>query len=227
MKCRCMASTFLHNSENHMSQDYALPIGSDRLNVAIKTKIANSLDALRTLHSGTSAPSSIVANMLWLDTSTTPPVLKLRDTSDATWISLVSIGQSLTTQMHAVGHAGSLSATTTALVGSAPRAGTISRVVMMASNASTSSAGNEWQVQVTKYRNSSPGAGLTLISAACGTETALGGVGGGSDFVADKVLVFTPNQNASVADTDVIELTLTKVGSATTLTDFRAFVELI
>jgi len=66
-----------------------------------------------------------------------------------------------------------------------------------------------------------------LIGSAFGTETALGGVGGGSDFVADKLLVFTPNQNASVADTDVIELTLTKVGCATTLPDFRAFVALL
>jgi len=91
--------------------------------------------------------------MFGIATNTTTPGRRLRDSIDATWISLVSIGESLTTQVQAVGHAGSLSATTTALVGSAPRAGTISRVVLMASNASTSSAGNEWQVQVTKYRN--------------------------------------------------------------------------
>ena len=43
-----------------MAQSFDLPVGTDRLNVAIKSKIADSLEALRTTHSGTSSPTSTV-----------------------------------------------------------------------------------------------------------------------------------------------------------------------
>ena len=210
-----------------MAQDFSLPVGTARLNVAIKTKIADSLEALRTLHSGTTEPSLMVANMLWIDTAAIPIVLKLRNAANAAWVSLWSLTDEPYTQLEATGHAGTLSATKTDFVGTVPRSCTVSRIVLLSSNASSSSAGNEWQLQLTKYPTASPGSGVTLISAACGTETALGGVGGGSEFVADQGLVFTPNQNATCADRDCLELTLTKVGSATTLNNIRAFIEIL
>lgn len=210
-----------------MTQDFDLPTGTDRLNVAIKTKIANALEALRTLHAGTSAPVTPGTPMLWLDTSTTPPMLKMRDVGDTTWFELMSISGGQHQRLEAVALAGSLSATATGFVGSVPKACIVKRIVLIASNASSSSSGNEWQLQLTNYPALAPASPVTLISAACGTFTALGGVGGGAEHVADAALSYTPNQNTTLADLDVLELTLTKVGTATTLTDFHAFVEIV
>lgn len=210
-----------------MAQNFTLPTGSTRANVAIKTNIAEALEALRTLHSGLTEPASIVADMLWLDTSTTPPVLKLRDTGNANWIDLLSVASSITTPLTATSFTAALAATETAFAGIAPRAGTIKRLVLLSGAATTSSSGNEWQPQVTVYPNATPGSPVTCFSATVGTNTALGGVGGGSDFVADQALVFTPDQNATVADLDAIEITMTKDGTPGNLADFRAFVEIV
>jgi len=51
------------------------------------------LEALRTLHSGTSAPSSTVAYMLWADTTNT--LLKMRDSGDASWLTLGTLAANL------------------------------------------------------------------------------------------------------------------------------------
>jgi hypothetical protein len=209
-----------------MSQAFELPTGTDRMNVAIKNKIAGSLEALRTQHLGTSAPTSVVPGMLWLDTAASPPTLKMRDTSDTVWLVVMSLGSSNLVRLEAVALAGSLSATATAFAGSVPKACVVSRIVLIASNASTSSSGNEWTVQLKNYPYSTPGSPVDLISAACGTFTALGGVGGGAEHVADQALIYTPDQNLTMADLDVLEFVLTKTGTATTLTDFHAFVEI-
>jgi hypothetical protein len=39
------------------------------------------------------------------------------------------------------------------------------------------------------------------------------------------VLAFTPNQNATLSADDVLELVMTKAGTATTLVNFLAWVE--
>lgn len=209
-----------------MSQSYDLPVGTDRLNVAIKTKIANSLEALRSLHSGTSAPSSTTANMLWLDTSTTPPVLKLRDTLDSAWISWVSVGAS-PSQRIAGESIASLSATSSVWLGPVPHACTAVRLFMFCETASTSTSGNEWQVQVQSYPHATPGSPVDLISATVGTFTTLTDVGGGEEFAANKALAFTFDQNQTLTDLDVLKLTITAVGSVTTLTNFHAYVDVI
>jgi uncharacterized membrane protein YfcA len=77
-----------------------------------------------------------------------------------------------------------------------------------------------------KRTNASPGSTVALFSATVGTFTSLVGVGGGAEFVAHKVYELTPNQNATVAAKDVLELTLTKLGTATTMTNVRAWVEM-
>lgn len=120
----------------------------------------------------------------------------------------------------------SLSATTTVKLGVAPRAGTVKRLVILCETASTSSSGNEWQFSLLKRTVASPGSTVAMFTTTVGTFTSLSGVGGGAEFVAHKAYVLTPNQNASVGDLDVLELTMTKVGTATTLANVRAFVEL-
>tara|TARA_R110000782_G_scaffold70464_1_gene141560 strand:+ start:17983 stop:18615 length:633 start_codon:yes stop_codon:yes gene_type:complete len=210
-----------------MAQNFSLPTGSTRANVAIKTNLAEALEALRTLHSGTTQPASIVADMLWMDTSTTPPVLKLRDTGNSAWISLFSAGGSLSTLIEASDIAGALSATGTDYFGPVPRAGTISKLILLSSAATTSTSGNEWQPQVTVYPFSDPSSPVTLFSAAVGTFTTLAGAPGGIEFVADKALVFVPDQNVAVSAYDVIELTMTLAGTPGALANFRAYVEVI
>ena len=54
----------------------------------VRADINSNLAALYSLSSGSSAPSTTTAHQLWLDTSTTPDTLKIRNASDNDWISL-------------------------------------------------------------------------------------------------------------------------------------------
>jgi hypothetical protein len=208
-------------------QNFILPTGSLRLNTAIKTNVANALESLRTQFSGAAAPSNPIAGQLWLDTSTSPPMLKQRDDTNSVWYERGFVGSDLRHQLVADGLTGSLSATTTAYAGSARGPGKVKRLVLLSDTASTSSSGNEWQVGLSKCPAASPGSPVELFSGTVGTFTALGGVGGGAEFVADAAYVLTPDQNLSLADLDVLKVTMTKVGTATTLTNFRAVVEVV
>jgi hypothetical protein len=53
---------------------------------AARTAINNAYDTLKTLHSGTSAPSAPAPYMLWFDTTTSR--LKIRDNSNADWVTI-------------------------------------------------------------------------------------------------------------------------------------------
>lgn len=86
-----------------MSQTWNLPlVGSTDTVVTAYPKLNDGLEALRTLHSGGSAPASTVAFMLWLDTSTTPDSLKMRNAADSAWVVLLddvaSVGGGLVTK---------------------------------------------------------------------------------------------------------------------------------
>jgi len=54
----------------------------------VRADINSNLAALYSLSSGSSAPSTTTAHQLWLDTSTTPDTLKIRNASDNGWITL-------------------------------------------------------------------------------------------------------------------------------------------
>ena len=54
----------------------------------VRSDINENLDALYSLNSGSSAPPIVQAHQLWLDTSTTPDTLKIRNASNNDWISL-------------------------------------------------------------------------------------------------------------------------------------------
>jgi hypothetical protein len=209
-----------------MAQSFDLPLGTDRLNVAIKTKIADSLEALRTVHSGTTAPSSTAAYMLWMDTGTTPAVLKQRNSANSDWIKVSSLSGSPTRRLQGA-PVSSLSATTTIWLGPVTYACTAVRLIVFSETASTSSSGNEWQLQVENYPFSDPTTPVDLISATVGTFTTLTDVGGGAEFVANQALVFTLDQNLTLADKDILKVEITKAGSATTLTNFHAYLEVI
>lgn len=207
-----------------MAQNWHLPfVGTQKANQALKTLLAESMESVRTLHSGATEPTSKVAYMWWADTTTM--LLKQRNSANTDWIVRGRLDGSIRTQLAVEGWAGSLSATKTDRIGFAPFACTVLRLVISSTNDSTSSSGNEWQMQLVKRPNAAPASPVNLFSGTVGTFTALGGVGGGAEIVAHQAYVLTPNQNATLLDLDSLELTMTKVGTGTTLNGFRAHVE--
>lgn len=206
-----------------MAQTWNLPpAGTDYANVVLKTTFPDAMESLRTCHSGASAPSSTVAYMLWADTTT--GYLKLRNAANTAWIRVTPLATDATYQMVA-NTVASLGATTTVRAGVALRAGTLRRVLIVGETATTSSSGNEWQFQLTRYPTATPGSPVTCFSATVGTFTALAGVGGGAELVAWQAYSLTPDQNTTVAELDVYAVTLTKVGTATTVTNAQVIVE--
>lgn len=69
-----------------MSQTWSLPLSGSQALSASRTPINDGFEALRTLHSGASEPSSTVAYMLWADTTTN--LLKQRNAADDGWITV-------------------------------------------------------------------------------------------------------------------------------------------
>jgi len=62
---------------------------------AFRGDLNNALEALGTLSSGATAPSTTYANMLWYDTATN--ILKMRSEADDAWINLGTLNQSTNT----------------------------------------------------------------------------------------------------------------------------------
>ena len=58
----------------------------------VRADINSALSAIQTLNSGTSAPSSTAAGMLWLDTTGGAPyALKIRDAGNNHWLTIGSV----------------------------------------------------------------------------------------------------------------------------------------
>tara|TARA_R100001082_G_C4359592_1_gene158657 strand:+ start:1336 stop:2184 length:849 start_codon:yes stop_codon:yes gene_type:complete len=57
--------------------------------------INDNFEALQTLNSGNSAPSTTAAHMLWLNTGVNPAVLNIRDATDNAWIPVGSVSSTL------------------------------------------------------------------------------------------------------------------------------------
>ena len=65
--------------------DYSL---ANQSGSAFRTELNSILSAVQTLNSGSSAPSNLVAHMVFLDTSTTPATLKIRNAANDGFITL-------------------------------------------------------------------------------------------------------------------------------------------
>lgn len=207
-----------------MSQIFAMPGPNDEEATAITSMLPDALATLRTFFSGPTEPASKVAGQPWADT--TAGMLKIRNQANSAWLDWFPLGQTRLIQLTDPDWSvASLSATRTAKIGIGSGAGTVVSLIVLCETASTSSSGNEWQPMVKKYPNSAPGSPVDLFSGTVGTFTVLGGVGGGAEFVSSKAMRFTANQNAAFVDLDAFELVMTKAGTATTLTNFRALVE--
>lgn len=59
---------------------------------AVRAQINQVLAAVVTTHSGGTVPAATAPGMLWLDTSTSPPTLRVRDASDSTFEALLDGG---------------------------------------------------------------------------------------------------------------------------------------
>lgn len=64
--------------------------GTDTVNAALLTKCVNNFAALQNLFASASAPASPVAFQLWLDTSTTPDSLKMRNAANSAWVTILA-----------------------------------------------------------------------------------------------------------------------------------------
>lgn len=209
-----------------MTQTWPVPfLGTTQVNAILKTQANQAFETLRSNFLGSAEPSAMTPGQIWVDTGSTPALVKMRNAGDTGWIVLGVFSGDNAIQWNAQGWS-SLSASATGEVGIASRACTVQRLILSASVASTSSSGNEWQFQLKNYPNSAPGSPVNLFSATVGTHTVDEDIGGG-EFVAKQAYVLVPDQNATLADLDRLELVVTKVGSATALTDFRARVQVV
>lgn len=200
-----------------MSQTWNPPTGATFLSTAVKTDLVAMLESLRSGFSGASAPASAVAYQKFLNTTTNRE--QRRNAANSAWVDvgplLVDVGLEIFRHP-----CGSVSATTTFRLLWSHVAGRVLRLGLWSSVASTSSSGNEWQFSLTNRTTAA-----ALFSGTVGTFTALGGVGGGAEIAANTIYILTPNQNTSLLANALVDVTMTKVGSATTLTDATLFLE--
>jgi hypothetical protein len=193
-----------------MSQSYLLPTVNDAKSTAIATLIPNCLEALRTIHSGGTAPTATIAYMLWLDTSA--GIIKMRDSTNTSWINFLP--HSIAQRIVVVSSFGTVSASVNDYLMPCPSKFVVEKFSILSTTATTgSSSGNEWQFQA-KNRTTT----TDLFSAAVGTFTSLGGVGGGAEIAVDTAYLLTPNQNQTMNENAVLEWRFVKVGVITTLT---------
>lgn len=200
-----------------MSQNFSVPAALDKASVALQTKVPGSLDALLTIHSGSSEPANPAAYMLWCDTGVSPVVVRQRNGANNAWLVRWTVEANSRQHIGQVSW-GDLSASKTAFAGMSMRTATVKRIVILCGAATTSTPGNEWAFQLKKYPNAAPGSPVDLFASPPGTD--------GAEMVADQAYVLTPDQNATLADLDSLELVVTATGTVTTLLDFRAFIEI-
>lgn len=193
-----------------MPQTYDLPVlGTDIANVALKTKISDGFEAVRTHFSGTTAPTATAPYQFWADT--TAGLLKQRNAGDTDWDVIGPLNDDHGRNVTLVKLI-DLSATDDQLI-LAPRSGALIEAVTLLSETTTShTSGNEYQFQLANVTDT-----LDLFSGVVGTFTTLGGVGGGA-ITLDVAYRLLPDQNATIGADDVLKFEWTKVGTPANVT---------
>ena len=197
-------------------QNWTMPTTDDVLDTTLVSYIPNALKTLRSLHSGATEPAEMVAYMLWADT--TNGLLKIRNAANTAWTTLSSLEGGAAQRVTCTERV-SLSASTTAFLPPSNHDVTLNKVVIVSHSSTTSTSGNEWQFGLNNLTQSN-----SLFSTTVGTFTTGGAIGGG-DITAHVVYALVPDQNAALDADDVLEFTMTKVGSATTITRFNIYAE--
>jgi len=74
-----------------MSQTGSFTITNDA-GAAVRARVNEVIAALQTLNAGLAEPTDTRAGMVWLDTSTSPAALRIRNMSDTAWDTLLDGG---------------------------------------------------------------------------------------------------------------------------------------
>ena len=74
-----------------MSQTPSFTIANDA-GAAVRARVNEVIAALQTLNAGPTEPADTRAGMAWLDTSSSPAALRIRNTSDTAWDTLLDGG---------------------------------------------------------------------------------------------------------------------------------------
>lgn len=187
-----------------MAQTWTPPSVTSGRRSAIATEVPNCLEALRTVFSGSVAPSSPVAYQLWLDTST--KTLYQRNAGNSAW---------LPQRRREVrfGDVALAARTWRALRPAVPVV--IESVAILPSTTTSASVATtkEWTFLLKNQTTSQ-----NLFSATPSTATTVSGVGGG-ELTADTGKVLLANQNATLAVGDLLYLVVGVNGSPTAVTD--------
>lgn len=193
-----------------MSQNWQPLSSTDTNGVLLLTYIPDRFESLRTVFSGSSAPSSPVAYQLWADTTT--GLLKQRNGANSAWVTLIALANT-TRFAQSLRNGGALSAATLQMA--CPSNCYVDKLLVVPDTTSSGSGSGtkEWTFALRNVTQA-----VELFSANPGTGTVVGGVGGG-EFTANTAYVLTPNQNVTPNVNDVLKVTISKVGAPTTIVD--------
>lgn len=230
-----------------MSQTYEFPItlANETPNTAW-TKANDALDALATLHEGSSAPSTTFASQLWHDNSNN--ILYIRNQADSGWIvlfadttaangGLASIAAAAFTTAAPTSETAASSSTDLLRKGEADAAIyssslTLEGIVNGGENYHIFAAPDSHVISSIKIVSdtataSSDGSnnyGFVIRNVTQGNDlysVAGGKTTNGAELVADTVWNVTIDQNLTMAAGDVLELQITENGTATSLTSAK------
>jgi hypothetical protein len=189
-----------------MAQDWSLPISGITVSSAIIDVIPKALETLRTVHSSATAPTNMVAYMLWADTSN--GVLKIRNSANTAWIEVGSLTSRHDRRMFAFRYE-NLSATKQFFIIPKESMEVEDMVVTATVATSGSDASNHYRFDL--YNQ---GAGVSLFSSLPTTN--------GDEVSALSAKVYTPDQNLTVSADELLIAKIEKIGTGPTTTDWTA-----
>lgn len=184
-----------------MTQNFELPVPG-MAGETVFQATADSLQALQTDFAGSSAPGSPATYQLWLDT--TNKVLKRWDGSAWRPVGSLYGNPGLTSRMI---YNFAVTGTLDLLIPGPPQAMVVDSIRMVSSTAVAADGTDKWTFNLTNLTQA-----VELFSTDPSTEAVESGIGGGA-VTADTTYVLTPDQNASLAAGDVLELTFTEGGT--------------
>lgn len=170
---------------------------SNALQVDVRDVLGKRSLALQSTHLGPTAPSVMVAGLMWFDT--TAGLLKIRNAANSGWLVISEVATGALFVMR-----GTLEAITVskALLLRATRAIDVAKLVLSPSDATSGSDGsNNYGFNLLDHGNG----GASLFSAAPSTN--------GAEATANTAYELVPDQNLSVAAGSVLEVQINVAGS--------------
>lgn len=192
-----------------MSQSWLVPVlAGDKVSAALLSKVNDALEALRTVHSGASTPSSTVAYMLHVDTATGDVMQRnAADAASAAILAANAKNHQDEPQIRVPGVAGSINMPLFA-PGQAWKA--LELVILSDTTTAGSDGANNWAFDVQKIT----GGAVSLYSTVPDTNGAGPSPGELTLQVAWKAAM---DQNQVLSADDFLELQITETGGPTSL----------